>query len=329
MQNILNYGDFMKSLHLPNFRFNISFLNKLRTSTSIGIQYSESFLKIAFLEKKGDELHIPLTPFQIDIYSSDEEETGLLLKEEIERRKEKVNSVVVGLPANAVLFRTLKLPKMKEDQLKDTIEYNIKEDIKNIKGSTIYDYSVLFEDSDGLLNILVVIAKLNPVEKMSKILDIAGLKLDIVDTNVTALINLAFLLQEKKEEKEENICIIHLDDDESFIIFFHKTLIIQNLNFNSIKYESLDPDEKENVVEGLINEINYFFLTIHEPKNIYLSGNAFKFPEIKAYSQLKFADRFNLEDLDPVIALNLKYEGNTHLGIYNVPLSLAYRGFIK
>ena len=317
----------MKLLDVPKSILNIGSFSKKKIS--LGVQYSEQFLKLAFVEQKGQDIILPAIPFQINIPTTDAEEAGSLLKEEIEKRNINANSIVVGLPLGSVLFRTIQLPKAEKKELEDAIEYNIREDLKSIKGSTIYDYSVLFEDEEGILNILVVIAHRDHIEKIYQLLKTADLEPDIIDTQPTALVNLALLLQEKEEEKEENICIVHVDDDESYIVFFHKSLIVQNLNFNSIKYESLSADEKENAVEGLINEINYFFLTIHEPKTIYLSGNTFKFPEIKAYSQLKFGTRFNLEDLDPAKALGIKYEGNTPLGIYNIPLSLAYRAFEK
>ncbi len=315
----------MKLLDIPKPALNIGLFT--RKKISLGIQYSEQFLKLSYLEKKGQDFTLPVMPFQITIPSTDIEEAGYLLKEEMEKREIKASSVVVGLPLNSVLFRTIQLPKVEKKELEDAIEYNIREDLKSIKGSTIYDYSVLSEDEGNILNILVVIAHMKHIENINDILKAAGLEIDIIDTQPTTLVNLALHLQEKKEEKEENICIVHIDDDESYIVFFHKSLIVQSLNFNSTKYEDLSPEKKESAVEGLINEINYFFLTIHEPKNIYLSGNTFKFPEIKAYSQLKFGTRFNLEDLDPALALDLKYEGNLPLGIYNIPISLAYRGF--
>jgi type IV pilus assembly protein PilM len=91
-------------------------------------------------------------------------------------------------------------------------------------------------------------------------------------------------------------------------------------------YEMLDPDAKEQEVMRLIKEINYFFLTLQEPRIIYTSGLFVNYPEIKAYTQLKFSTRFILEDLDPVLSLNIKYSGNFPIQIYNASISLAYRG---
>jgi len=82
-------------------------------------------------------------------------------------------------------------------------------------------------------------------------------------------------------------------------------------------YEMLNSDAKEREFMRLINEINYFFLTLQEPKIIYILGLFVKYPEIKAYTQLKFSTRFILEDIDPVLSLNIKYSGNFPIQIYN------------
>jgi type IV pilus assembly protein PilM len=93
----------------------------------------------------------------------------------------------------------------------------------------------------------------------------------------------------------------------------------------------MEADDKEEAVNKLINEIDYFFLTINEPRVIYVSGLAAKYPEIEAYMQLKFAARFTLIDLTPknAINLNIETENSKLLSEYNIPFSLAYRRFEK
>jgi len=127
-------------------------------------------------------------------------------------------------------------------------------------------------------------------------------------------------------EEEKNICLIHLDKNDSYLLFSNNNVIIQPIEMNFKLYEMLDPDAKEQEVMRLINEINYFFLTLQEPKIIYTSGLFVKYPEIKAYTQLKFSTRFILEDIDSVLSLNIKYSGNFPIQIYNTSISLAYRG---
>ena len=294
----------------------------------LGLQISKASSKVALLKKEGDTFILPTLPFEI-LLPDDVEEAGNLLKDELLKRDISNVTVVAGLPPSSLFFKAIKIPQVKGEELKDAVEWNIREDIKTIQGDTYYDFNVISE-TDGNLDILVVIARLSDIDRIKQICDYAEISLSIIDAEPVSLINLAshYLINQGKEETEENICIVHLDKQESYLSFSHKNVIVQSLNFDSIKYESMSPDEREAAVESLVNEINYFFLTIHEPKTIFMSGDSFRFPEIKAYMQLKFGNRFELEDLDPVRVLNIDYSGNTPLGIYNVPISLAFRGFL-
>ncbi|RMA96106.1 type IV pilus biogenesis protein PilM [Hydrogenothermus marinus] len=313
---------FLKSIKFPII--NLRFFSK--TQYSLGIQINKESAKIAYLESTSKGFKLPIVPFQINL-PENEEEAGNIIKEELEKRNIKPTKVVSGLSSSSVLFKTLKLPKVSKEELIDAIEYNIKEELNTLKGLASYDFDIIGEEKD-FFEILVVIGKMKDIERINTILKYASIKTNIIDADPLALINMALLYQEKTE-KEENICIVHFEEKESYLTFYHKNVIIQSLNFSKENYEQLSPDDKEIAVENLINEINYFFLTIHEPENIYLSGYAFKFPEIKEYMQLKFGRRFNLEYLDPVEILNIDYNGSTPLGIYNVPLGLAYRGFLE
>lgn len=294
----------------------------------LGLQISKSYSKLALLQKEGDSYTLPTIPFEM-ILPDNIEEAGNLLKDELSKRDIYNVSVVAGLPPSSLFFKTIKIPKVKENELKDAVEWNIREDINTIQGDTFYDFNVISEN-EGVLDILVVIARLSEIDRIRQICEFADISLDIIDAEPISLINLAsfYLSNQAREEREENICIVHLDKYESYLSFSHKNIVVQSLNFDSIKYESMSPDDRESAVESLVNEINYFFLTIHEPRTIFMSGDSFKFPEIKAYMQLKFGSRFELEDLGPVNVLNLDYSGNLPLGVYNVPISLAFRGFL-
>ena len=294
----------------------------------LGIQFSKDFSKLAILKKEGNEYILPTIPFEL-ILPDNVEEAGNLIKDELLKRDIPNPTVIAGLPPSSLFFKAIKIPKVKNEELRDAVEWNIREDINTIQGDTYYDFHVISEN-EGVLDIIVIIARLSDIDKIKEICEHADLNLEIIDAEPISLLNLAsyYLSNLERESKEENICIIHLDKVESYLSFFHKNIIVQSLNFDSIKYESMTPDERESAVESLVNEINYFFLTIHEPRTIFMSGDSFKFPEIKAYMQLKFGNRFELEDLDPVQILKLSYSGNTPLGVYNVPISLAFRGFL-
>ena len=311
---------------------NISIPNILsRNKTSVGIQIKKDFARIVALEKEGDKFTLPVMPFQIPLVEN-EEHAGQLIKEEFEKRGINVKDVIASVPISSTLFRIFKVPKTSKKDLADNIEFNIKEDLKTLQGETVYSYDIIKEEENEYI-VIVVIAKIDMVNKIMDILKHANLEADILDSEGIALINLADLekLKDDKLREEENICIMHIDLDESYLLFFHNNITVQTLNFNVKTYEDMEADDKEEAVNKLINEIDYFFLTITEPRVIYVSGLALKYPEIEAYMQLKFAARFTLVDLNPFLAMdiNIEVENKKYLSEYNVPFSLAYRRFEK
>jgi type IV pilus assembly protein PilM len=291
-----------------------------------GIELDTDYARVSILEKDGEDLIFSIMPFEIQL-TGDNEQDGFILRQELERRGLNVKIANFSIPVSAVLIKNLKLPKVSEKEMIDAIEWNIKEDIVNLKAETVYDYSIIHEDKD-FYDIIVVIAKNKQINRVLEVAENAKIEVDIIEPSAMALLNLVFLQKEKvdKNKEEKNICLIHLDKNDSYLLFSNNNVIIQPIEMNFKLYEMLDPDAKEQEVMRLINEINYFFLTLQEPKIIYTSGLFVKYPEIKAYTQLKFSTRFILEDIDSVLSLNIKYSGNFPIQIYNTSISLAYRG---
>jgi len=296
-----------------------------REKTSLGIQLDKGFARVAVLEREMGKYHIPIMPFEVSLVEN-KEQAGMLIREELDKRGINVKSAVVSVPTASTLFKTIKIPKMTPKEIEEAVEWNIREDIKSLKGTTVYDYDIINEEGEEL-SIIVVISKIEDIENIREIMKYAGVEPEIIDSEGIALINLAEAEKNNNPElkEESNICIIHLDINDSYLIFFHENVIVQSLNFDSKRYEELEPDDKEKAIDRLINEINYFFLTINEPKVIYTSGFFAKYPEIQAYMQLKFSTRFTLVELDPVRALNIEFESQLPLSVYNIPFGLAYR----
>lgn len=313
----------MLKLKIPSLKFpSIGKQEKI----TIGIEVDYDFCRVSAISREDSVLSLPFMPFEFDILE-DEDQSGLILKDELNRRSINIKTANFSVPISSTLYKNIRLPKASEKELKEAIEWNIKEDIENLKTSTIFDYAVLSEEED-FLNIVVVITKLDAVNRILAIAESAGIEPDIIDSVGTSLVNMALLQKTKIEShrEEKNICVVHIDRNDSFILFSKDNIVLQPLDFDVKKYELLSADDKEQEVVKLINEINYFFLTINEPKIIYTSGYFVKFPEIKAYMQLKFSSRFILEDLDPLVALDIKYNGSFPLQLYNTSLFLAYRG---
>lgn len=314
----------LNKIKLPSLDKVLPFSKKNKLFT--GIELDTDYARVAILEKDGEDLIFSIMPFEIQL-TGDNDQDGLILRQELERRGSNVKIANFSISASAVLIKNLKLPKVSKKEIIDAIEWNIKEDIENLKAGTVYDYSIIHEDKD-FYDIVVVIAKNEQINRVLEVAKSANIEVDLIEPSATALLNLAFLQKEKvdKLKEEKNICLIHLDKNDSYLLFSNNNVIIQPIDMNFKLYETLDPDAKEQEAMRLINEINYFFLTLQEPKIIYASGLFVNYPEIEAYMQLKFSTRFILEDIDPVLSLNIKYSDNFPIQIYNISMSLAYRG---
>jgi type IV pilus assembly protein PilM len=89
----------------------------------------------------------------------------------------------------------------------DVIEWNIKEDIENLKTKTVYDYSIIHEDED-FYDIVVVIAKNEQINRVLEVDESANIEADKIEPSATALLNLAYLQKEKFDNfKEEKISV--------------------------------------------------------------------------------------------------------------------------
>ncbi|MCX7739266.1 MAG: pilus assembly protein PilM [Hydrogenothermaceae bacterium] len=292
----------------------------------VGIEVDKDFCRVAILQKEIDSISFPILPFEFEIVK-DEDQSGRILREEIESKGLTIKHANFSVPISETLFKNLKIPKAQDKELREAIEWNLREELGNPEVSTVYDYAVLAEE-DGFFYLVIVITKSDMINRIFSIGEAAGIQPIVIDSVGISLINLALLQRDKVEShsKENNICIIHLDKNECYMLFSKDAITLQPLDFNIERYEQMSPDDKEREVIRLIEEINYFFLAINEPRIIYTSGFFVKYPEIKAYMQLRFGSRFFLEDLDPAIALGMDYRSSFPLQIFATPISLAYRG---
>ena len=312
----------IKNLNLKKINLNLNL--KKKTKEILGIQYEEDLLRVVALKKEKDEYS--LVEFPLEIVIPNDTSYGVALKKELENSEIKIKDAVISLPVSFTLIKNIRLPVIPENEIEEAIEWNIKEDLGAIKGEAFFDYDIV-EKNGEFLTVVVVIVKLSDLEKVSKIAKENNLNLKVIDSAPIGLINLALKQKEIVGDTDvDNFCVIHIDKKNSFVSFYNQGINIQTLDFSILSYENLDVIQKEEVITKLINEINYFFLTLTEPKQIYLSGYFSKYPEIKTMLNNKFEDKFVLVDLDPSIIFGLDYLSDDYKGPFNIAFSAALRG---
>ncbi len=288
-----------------------------------GIEIEENYVKILFLDRETSTIFYK--PLEISI-DKDTSITDLIKSELLSLNINEKMEAVIGLPVSSTLIKNIKLPNMERKDLVEAIEWNIKEEIQTIKGETVYDFSILGEEEDTY-NILVVVAKKAEVEQLEKLEKDSNLTIKCIDSNPIALLNIAQLYKEKKGSlgEEDNItCVLYIDRYISYIVHFQNTISTQLFNFHLSSYSSLEENMAD--LTKLVNEINYFFLTVSEPSTVYLGGEILEFPEVRSFVQSKFVGKFAFVEINPAEVLDINYTGDKHPGVYAVPFGLIYRG---
>ncbi|NPA52502.1 MAG: hypothetical protein GXO22_06375 [Aquificae bacterium] len=296
-----------------------------KTKLLAGIQLEGDIIRILVVDKEN--LTTYNQPIEYHLSEDEKENIPEVLKRELLGLNigEPIDAVV-GLPISVSLIKNLKLPKMDKKDLMEAIEWNIKEEMQTIKGDTIYDFDILGEEND-MYNIIVVVAKKSDIERLEQIEKEAGIKILHIDSNPIALINISILQKERKGvlgEEDNAVCSLYIDEDISYIIYYQNGLSTETLSFKLKDFKTFEESEPE--LTKLINEINYFFLTVNEPPVVYIAGAILEYPDVKEYIQSKFIGKFAFVDIDPPEILGINYVGDKHPGVYAVPFGLIYRG---
>jgi len=91
----------------------------------IGIELDTDHARVSILEKDGEDLIFLIMPFEIQL-TGDNDQDGLILRQELERRGLNIKIANFSIPASTVLIKNLKLLKVSEKEMIDAIEETIK-----------------------------------------------------------------------------------------------------------------------------------------------------------------------------------------------------------
>jgi len=175
-------------------------LNILKSRNLVGLDIGNHTIKLVHLKSNGSNLSL-INLAMKEIPPEAQEETDLDIKNDIvaEAIKQlfkehdiRVRNVVSALPGDDAIVRYVKLPYMSEEELKNVIMLETEQYIPLAIDQVVLDYSVLGElDEEGQkkLEVLLVAAKEEIVDRHIELLSHAGLNPILLDVDSFALSN--------------------------------------------------------------------------------------------------------------------------------------------
>ncbi len=197
-------------------------VEKMLSTNLVGLDigtYTIKFVQLKQTSKgwkwvKGGVVNIA-KPESVGDEELDPELKEVLLTETIKKifKENKINSrnVVTSLSGEAVIVRNVKLPAMSQEELKGVIQYEAEQYIPNVDQFAL-NFQILgevTEDNQKKIEVLLVGAKHDVLDRHLKILKESGLRSIIIDVDCFALCN-AFEMNYGKELGEDATVLLNI-----------------------------------------------------------------------------------------------------------------------
>jgi len=137
---------------------------------------------------------------------------------------------------------------------------------ENLKEESVADYFVWNSEDGNYRIVALAIVRKAVYDKLREIIEKAGLKLGIVDFEVTAIVNGGLEFNLRKP-----FTILYIDYHESVLVHYTGTSVAYNVLYFTMKDYLETKDEL--ILQDLIIEVRNI-LTVNEISTIYLAGKA-------------------------------------------------------
>lgn len=160
-----------------------------------------------------------------DITGKTEDETSVIIKDAVHKRKFKKQNIVFIIPRSIVTVRALQLPTNNANELRNMVDMQAVRQIPYAKEEMVYDYYITGVTEEGYTKVIIAIVHKNAVAKYINILEKAGIVPDAVELDSLAVIELCKYLNSKDAhlgDGEEPAVILDVDYSNTNIV------IVQN-----------------------------------------------------------------------------------------------------
>ncbi len=175
-------------------------LKFFKASSLVGLDIGASSIKVVQMKRTGEQFTLAnLALAEIPLEVQEEADVDLkndmladLIKKLFKEHNIKSKDVVTSLPGDDAIVRYVKLPFMSDEELKNVISYEAEQYIPLAIDQVVLDFDRLGEvDEDGQkkLEVLLVAAKEEIVDRHLELMNRAGLNPVIIDVDSFALSN--------------------------------------------------------------------------------------------------------------------------------------------
>jgi type IV pilus assembly protein PilM len=231
----------------------------------LALHVGKSFIRLLELGKDGKPI---FQPQEIIFEDGDESKKLSALKKIVAEYGLQGHRVITALPATDGILKLYKYPsKISQKDLNSAIEWTIKRELGQIKEETTYDYFIL--RGEDVLNVALVLARAESVNRLANLISSAGLKPEIIDYEVLAIVNYGIY-----HKLALPFSILYTDYDYSILLTYNSS----NISYSVINWDYLGCIKKaklhftsEELLENFIAEVRNLIM-INDIFSVYIAG---------------------------------------------------------
>ncbi|MFZ8860736.1 MAG: pilus assembly protein PilM [Thermocrinis sp.] len=246
----------IRTLSFPSFKVK-------RAKNYLALQFGKSFIRL--LELGEDEKPI-FQPQEIIFEDGDENKKLSALKKIVAEYGLQGHRVIASLPATDGILKLYKYPsKISKKDLDSAIEWRIKSELTQIKEEAIYDYFILH--GEDALNLALVLARAESVNRLTNLISSAGLKPEIIDYEVLAIVNYGIY-----HKLALPFSILYIDYDHSILLTYSPSDISYYvINWDYLRYSKKAGSSSEEPLESFLAEARNL-IVINDIPDVYIAG---------------------------------------------------------
>ncbi len=177
------------------------------------------------------------------------------------------HKVIAALPATDGILKLNKYPsKISQKDLNTAIDWVIKRETSQIKEETVYDYFIL--RGEDAISLALVLARAESVNRLTNLISSAGLKPEIIDYEVLAIVNYGIY-----HKLALPFSILYIDYDYSILLTYSPS----NISYSVINWEYLGYSKEagssstsEELLESFLAEVRNL-IVINDIYNVYIA----------------------------------------------------------